>query len=91
MLEVLPEAFAIVKSTARRFKENENWRLQLPLFDRDIFTTHCAEISGDKAIWKTSWMAGGNMIKWDMVHYDVQLIGGVVLHQGKLPRWRQGG
>ncbi|MBP6364969.1 MAG: preprotein translocase subunit SecA, partial [Bacteroidales bacterium] len=91
LLEVLPEAFAIVKSTARRFKENEKLEVTAASLDRDIAAKHdYVEISGDKAIWKTSWMAGGNMIKWDMVHYDVQLIGGVVLHQGKIAEMATG-
>ena len=79
---VLPEVFAIVKETARRFKENETIEVTATDADRKLaeqgkdFIT----IEGDKATYRTSWMAGGNMVTWDMVHYDVQLIGGMVLH-----------
>ena len=89
--QVLPEAFAIVKSTARRFKENEKIRVKATDFDRDLSTTHdFVNVDGDYAVWKNSWMAGGNMITWDMVHYDVQLIGGIVLHQGKIAEMATG-
>ena len=89
--QVLPEAFAIVKSTARRFKENEKIRVKATDFDRDLSTTHdFVNVDGDYAVWKNSWMAGGNMITWDMVHYDVQLIGGTVLHQGKIAEMATG-
>ncbi|HPB89182.1 MAG TPA: preprotein translocase subunit SecA, partial [Bacteroidales bacterium] len=83
--QVLPETFAIVKSTARRFKENPVIRVKATQFDRDLSATHdFVTIKGDIAEWKNSWMAGGNMITWDMVHYDVQLYGGAVLHSGKI-------
>ena len=83
--EVLPETFAVMKSTARRFKENEKIRVRATDFDRDLSANHdFVNIDGDYAVWRNSWMAGGNMITWDMVHYDVQLIGGIVLHQGKI-------
>ena len=89
--EVLPEAFAIMKSTARRFKENEKIRVKATDFDRDLSANHdFVNIDGDTAIWRNSWMAGGNMITWDMVHYDVQLIGGTVLHQGKIAEMATG-
>ena len=89
--QVLPEAFAIVKSTARRFKENEKIRVKATDFDRDLSATHdFVNVDGDYAVWKNSWMAGGNMITWDMVHYDVQLIGGTVLHQGKIAEMATG-
>jgi preprotein translocase subunit SecA len=83
--EILPDAFSIMKETARRFKENETVEVTANDFDRNLgakkdFIT----IQGDKAIYKNRWIAGGNEIVWDMVHYDVQLIGGVVLHQGKI-------
>ncbi|MCH5229931.1 MAG: preprotein translocase subunit SecA [Muribaculaceae bacterium] len=80
--EVLPEVFAVVKETARRFKENDLIEVTATQSDRDLagngkdFVT----IEGDKAVYRNSWMAGGNQITWDMVHYDVQLIGGMVLH-----------
>ena len=89
--EVLPEAFAIVKSTARRFKENERIRVKATDFDRDLSASHdFVNVDGDYAVWRNSWMAGGNMITWDMVHYDVQLIGGTVLHQGKIAEMATG-
>ena len=89
--QVLPDAFAIMKSTARRFKENATIRVKATDFDRDMSATHdFVSIDGDHAVWKNSWMAGGNMITWDMVHYDVQLIGGMVLHSGKIAEMATG-
>jgi preprotein translocase subunit SecA len=83
--EVLPVTFAIVKDTARRFFENEIVEVTASDFDRDIAALHDhVEINGDKALWHNKWIAGGNEITWDMVHYDVQLIGGVVLHKGNI-------
>jgi preprotein translocase subunit SecA len=83
--EVLPEAFAIVKSTAQRFKENEQVVVTATDFDRELATKKSSiVIDGDKAIWANKWMAGGNLITWDMVHYDVQLAGGIVLNSPKL-------
>ncbi|MDR1594542.1 MAG: preprotein translocase subunit SecA, partial [Prevotellaceae bacterium] len=83
--EVLPEAFAIVKSTAQRFKENEHLTVTATDFDREIATKKSnVIIEGDKAVWANKWMAGGNLITWDMVHYDVQLAGGIVLNSPKL-------
>ncbi|MBE9511790.1 MAG: preprotein translocase subunit SecA, partial [Bacteroidetes bacterium] len=80
----LPEAFAVMKDTARRFKENETIEVTATDFDRDLAAVYeHVDIKGDKAIFKNSWIAGGNQITWDMIHYDVQLIGGVILHQGK--------
>ena len=91
LTQVLPEAFAIVKSTARRFKENEKIRVKATDFDRDLSASHdFVNVDGDYAVWRNSWMAGGNMITWDMVHYDVQLIGGIVLHQGKIAEMATG-
>ncbi|GAB1473381.1 hypothetical protein MASR2M69_08220 [Bacteroidota bacterium] len=85
LLEVLPDAFAIIKSTARRFKENSQVKVKASQSDRDLAAKHdFVSIEGDYAIWQNSWMAGGNKIAWDMVHYDVQLIGGVALHMGKI-------
>jgi preprotein translocase subunit SecA len=81
----LPEAFAILKETARRFKENKEIEVTANDFDRDIAQTHKnIEIRGDKAIWKNTWLAAGSEVTWDMVHYNVQLIGGMVLHEGKI-------
>ena len=89
--EILPEAFAIMKSTARRFKENETIKVLATDFDRDLSTTkEFVTIDGDYAIWQNHWMAGGNEMTWDMVHYDVQLIGGIVLHQGKIAEMATG-
>ena len=81
--EVLPEAFAIMKSTARRFAQNEEVVVTASDFDRQLSTANdFVTIENDKAVWKNSWVAGGNRITWDMVHYDVQLIGGIVLNGG---------
>ena len=83
--EVLPEAFAIMKSTARRFKENATIEVTANDFDRALSVNHdFVHIEGDKAVYQNHWVAGGNEVTWDMVHYDVQLIGGIVLHQGKI-------
>ena len=91
--EVLPEAFAIVKSTARRFAENETIVVTATEQDKNLAADSrydFVEIDGDKAIYHNAWTAGGNEVKWDMVHYDVQLIGGVVLHQGKIAEMATG-
>ena len=89
--EALPEAFAIMKDTARRFKENETVEVTANDFDRDLAAKFdFVEINGDKAIFHNEWEAGGNMLSWDMVHYDVQLIGGVVLHKGKIAEMATG-
>ena len=89
--QILPDAFAIMKSTARRFKENEVIRVKATDFDRDLSATkEFVTIEGDYAVWQNHWMAGGNEVTWDMVHYDVQLIGGIVLHQGKIAEMATG-
>ena len=89
--QILPDAFAIMKSTARRFKENAEIRVKATDFDRDLSASkEFVTIEGDYAIWQNHWMAGGNEITWDMVHYDVQLIGGIVLHQGKIAEMATG-
>ena len=82
--EILPEAFAIVKSTARRFAQNERIEVSASEFDKQLAAEgrDFIEIEGDKAVWHNHWLAGGNEITWDMVHYDVQLIGGIVLNGG---------
>ncbi|MFO7620081.1 MAG: preprotein translocase subunit SecA [Bacteroidales bacterium] len=81
----VPHAFAIVKETAKRFKENSVLEVTATQFDRDLAATReSINIKGDKAYWNNMWIAGGNEILWDMVHYDVQLIGGVALHKGKI-------
>lgn len=91
--EVMPEVYAIVKDTARRFAENEDTIVTANDFDRELagdprkdFIT----IDGDKAYYHNHWTAGGNDLKWEMVHYDVQLFGGVVLHQGKIAEMATG-
>ncbi|MBQ6081792.1 MAG: preprotein translocase subunit SecA [Bacteroidales bacterium] len=89
--DALPKAFAIMKSTARRFKENATIRVKATDADRELSTNHdFVNIEGDYAVWKNTWMAGGNPTTWDMVHYDVQLIGGIVLHQGKIAEMATG-
>ncbi len=89
--EILPEAFAVMKATAKHFKENERIVVKATDFDRDLAARfpHIS-IDGDKAIYETTWEAGGNMIKWDMVHYDVQIIGGIVLHRGEIAEMATG-
>ena len=89
--EALPEVFAIVKDTARRFTENETIEVTATDFDRELATCHdFVSIDGDKAIYQNHWIAGGNDMKWSMIHYDVQLFGGVVLHQGKIAEMATG-
>ncbi len=91
LAEILPTAFAIVKETARRFKENEVLEVTARDWDRNLAATRPSiTVEGDRAYWKNRWMAGGNEILWDMVHYDVQLIGGVALHQGKIAEMATG-
>ena len=87
----LPEAFAIMKDTARRFTENTEVVVTANDFDRTLATRFdFVRIENDKAIYKNHWIAGGNMITWDMIHYDVQLFGGVVLHKGKIAEMATG-
>ena len=89
--EVMPVAFSIVKDTARRFAENEEIVVTANDFDRELsITKDFVRIDGDKAIYSNHWIAGGNDMKWDMVHYDVQLFGGAVLHQGKIAEMATG-
>ena len=89
--EILPAAFSIVKETAKRFFESKTVVVSATDFDRDIAARKSnVEISGDQAIWHNSWIAGGNEITWDMVHYDVQLVGGIVLHSGKISEMATG-
>ncbi|MGI6342098.1 MAG: preprotein translocase subunit SecA [Bacteroidales bacterium] len=88
---ILPEAFAVVRETARRFKDNESVEVTATQMDKDIAAERdSVNVVGDKAYWDHRWMAGGNMITWDMEHYDVQLIGGTVLHQGKIAEMATG-
>lgn len=89
--EVLPVAFSIVKDTARRFSENEEIVVTATEFDKTLAATKdFVRIDGDKAIYQNHWQAGGNEIVWDMIHYDVQLFGGVVLHKGKIAEMATG-
>ena len=91
--EVYPEVFSIVKETARRFSENEETVVTATDFDRELAADPAKDfitIDGDKAIYHNHWTAGGNDLKWEMVHYDVQLFGGIVLHQGKIAEMATG-
>lgn len=91
LLNVLPQAFAIVRDTARRFKENEYLEVTAQDYDIQLSATHAnVTIHGDKARWSKQWIAAGNMITWDMMHYEVQIIGGIVLHQGKVAEMATG-
>ena len=92
--EVMPVAFSIVKDTARRFAENEETVVTATDFDRELAANPKNDfitIDGDKAIYHNHWTAGGNDLKWEMVHYDVQIFGGTVLHQGKIAEIATGG
>jgi len=89
--EILPMAFALIKETAKRFVENEEVEVLATEMDKNLAATRDSIIiKGDKAVWKNSWMAGGNEIIWNMIHYDVQLIGGIVLHQGNIAEMATG-
>ena len=89
--EILPEAFAIMKDTARRFTQNDTVVVTANDFDRNLAAhKDFVTIEGDKAIYATHWTAGGNDLKWEMIHYDVQLFGGVVLHKGKIAEMATG-
>jgi preprotein translocase subunit SecA len=89
--ECVPRAFAIVKETAKRFKENTTLEVTARQYDKDLAATReSIIIKGDKAIWNNRWIAGGNEILWDMIHYDVQLIGGVALHKGRIAEMATG-
>jgi len=91
LLELLPEAFAVVKETARRFKENTSITVTATPKDRELSATKpYITIQGDTSTWANSWNAAGKEITWDMIHYDVQLIGGIVLHQGKIAEMQTG-
>ncbi|KAF2519441.1 preprotein translocase subunit SecA [Flavobacterium salilacus subsp. salilacus] len=91
LMDILPEAFAVVKETARRFKENTHITVTATPSDRELSATKSyVTIEGDNAVWANSWDAAGKAITWDMIHYDVQLIGGVVLHEGKIAEMQTG-
>ncbi|GGD93058.1 preprotein translocase subunit SecA [Planktosalinus lacus] len=89
--EILPEAFAVVKETAKRFINNTTLEVTATSFDRELSATKdYVTLDGDKALWSNSWDAAGKEVTWDMVHYDVQLIGGIALHQGKVAEMQTG-
>jgi len=91
LMEILPEAFAVVKETAKRFKENTEIKVTATAKDRELSATKTyITLDGDTAIWSNSWNAAGKPITWDMIHYDVQLIGGMVLHEGKIAEMQTG-
>ncbi|TDD96954.1 preprotein translocase subunit SecA [Flavobacterium cellulosilyticum] len=91
LMEILPEAFAVVKETARRFKDNTEIKVTATAKDRELSPSKSyITIEGDNAIWSNSWNAAGKQITWDMIHYDVQLIGGMVLHEGKIAEMQTG-
>ncbi len=91
LIEVLPQAFAIIRETAKRFKDNDYLEVTATPFDRMLAARHDnVKIAGDKAHWHRQWMAAGNLITWDMVHYDVQIIGGIALHEGKVAEMATG-
>jgi preprotein translocase subunit SecA len=83
LLEILPEAFA-GKETARRFKDNSEIRVTATAKDREFGNKPYVSLDGDHSVWQNKWNAAGKEITWDMIHYDVQLIGGMVLHEGKI-------
>ncbi len=91
LMEILPEAFAVVKETAKRFKENTELRVTATSKDRELSATKgYITLDGEQAVWANSWNAAGKQITWDMIHYDVQLIGGIVLHEGKVAEMQTG-
>ncbi len=91
LLEILPEAFSVIKETAKRFKDNTHIKVTATAKDRELSATKAyITIEGDQSVWANSWNAAGKQITWDMVHYDVQLIGGMVLHEGKVAEMQTG-
>ncbi|NGY38174.1 preprotein translocase subunit SecA [Flavobacterium sp. XN-5] len=91
LLDILPEAFAVVKETARRFKDNSEISVTATAMDREFSGTKAyVSLNGDQAVWQNKWNAAGKEITWDMIHYDVQLIGGMVLHEGKVAEMQTG-
>src|SRR5690606_36070108 len=92
LMEILPEGFAIVKETAKRFTQNPELEVTATPFDRELAGTKSyVELVGEeKAVWKNSWDAAGKEVTWEMIHYDVQLTGGTALHQGKIAEMQTG-
>jgi len=91
LLEILPEAFAVVKEVAKRFYDNETVEVTATELDKELSTQkENVVIQGDKAIHHTTWLVAGNETRWDMIHYDVQLVGGIVLHEGKIAEMATG-
>ncbi|SHJ55051.1 preprotein translocase subunit SecA [Aquimarina spongiae] len=89
--DILPEAYAVVKETAKRFANNETIEVSASTYDRELSgTKDYITLDNDKAIWSTSWDAAGKEVKWDMIHYDVQLIGGIAMHEGKIAEMQTG-
>ncbi len=89
--EILPEAFAVIKETAKRFTNNDSVTVNATAFDRELSTTkEYVTLDGDNATWATAWDAAGTPVEWNMIHYDVQLIGGVAMHQGKIAEMQTG-
>ena len=89
--DILPEAFAVMKETAKRFVDNTQIKVTANAFDREVSGTYdYVTLDGNNALWANSWDAAGKPITWDMVHYDVQLIGGIALHQGKIAEMQTG-
>ncbi len=89
--DILPEAFAVVKETAKRFANNESIKVTASAYDRELSGTRDhITLDGEQAVWATSWDAAGKEVKWDMIHYDVQLIGGITLHEGKVAEMQTG-
>ena len=88
--EIQPEAFAVMRETAKRFSENSTLKVKATAFDRELSVHDYVTLEGDHAIWSNTWDAAGKPITWDMVHYDVQLIGGVALHSGRIAEMATG-
>src|SRR5688572_25512477 len=89
--DILPEAFSVIKEAAKRLKENDTLKVKATELDKTLAVRKgYIKIDGETATWQNSWIAAGNTVKWDMVHYDVQLIGGIVLHQGKISEMATG-
>ena len=91
LAEILPEAFALVKETAKRFTESDTITVAASSYDRELSRTkEYVSLDNDNAVWQTSWDAAGTYVEWNMIHYDVQLVGGVAMHQGKIAEMQTG-